>query len=55
MNANYGLTKDNAYPSDTTIISVTGINIDKIVLKRFEVGGRWFDDIVDNNLSREMD
>lgn len=53
INNIYCLTENNAYPSDTTLISVTGINTAKIILKRFEVGGRWFDDIVDNNLIRE--
>ncbi|SCH75898.1 Uncharacterised protein [uncultured Ruminococcus sp.] len=24
-----------------------------VIRRRFEVGGRWFDDIVDNNLNRE--
>jgi hypothetical protein len=24
-----------------------------IVIPRFEVGGRWFDDVVDNNRMRE--
>lgn len=53
MNRTYGLTGNNAYPDDCTIVSVTGIDLLKLVIPRFEVGGRWFDDIVDNNLSRE--
>ena len=53
MNSTYGLTGDNAYPNDTSIISVTNINIAKLILARFKVGGRWFDDIVDNNARRE--
>jgi hypothetical protein len=53
MNKCYGLTGDNAYPNDLNIVSVTNINQMAIVLKRFEVGGRWFDDIVGNNARRE--
>ena len=53
MNAVYELTGSNAYPNDCTIVSVTGIDQMKIVIPRFEVGGRWFDDIVDNNARRE--
>ena len=53
MNEQYGLSGDNAYPEDLTIVSVTDINQAAITLSRFEVGGRWFDDIVDNNARRE--
>ena len=53
MNAVYGLAGNNAYPNDCTLVSVTGIDQMKIVIPRFEVGGRWFDDIVDNNARRE--
>lgn len=49
MNATYGLTGNNAYPNDCTLVSVTGIDQMKIALPRFGVGGSWFDDIVDNN------
>lgn len=55
MNVIYGLTGSNAYPDDLTIISVTDIDQMAVVYPRFEVGGRWFDDIVDNNASRERD
>ena len=53
MNTTYGLTNDNAYSKDLTLISVTNINQMAICLPRFEVGGRWFDDIVLNNAMRE--
>ena len=53
MNEQYGLSGDNAYPEDCTIVSVTDINQMAITIPRFEVGGRWFDDIVDNNARRE--
>lgn len=49
MNNMYGLFGDNAYDNDLTIVSVIGIDLMKVALKRFSVGGRWFDDIVDNN------
>ena len=53
MNTVYGLTGRNTYPDDLSIVSVTEINQMKITIPRFEVGGRWFDDIVDNNAMRE--
>lgn len=53
MNEMYNLHGDNAYPNDLTIISVIDIDLLKIVTKRFLVGGRWFDDVVDNNVRRE--
>ena len=55
MNEQYGLSGNNAYAEDLTIVSVTDINQMAIVIPRFEVGGRWFDDIVDNNARREED
>lgn len=55
MNEIYGLTDTNAYPEDLTIVSVTDINTVKVALARFQVGGRWFDDIVSNNARREVD
>ena len=53
MNEAYGLSGDNAYPEDLTLVSVTDIDQIRITLARFEVGGRWFDDIVDNNARRK--
>ena len=49
MNTEYLLTDNKAYQEDLTIVSVIDIDSLKIALKRFSVGGRWFDDIVDNN------
>ena len=51
MNTEYNLIDNNAYKEDLTIVSVIDINSLKVALKRFSVGGRWFDDIVDNNAS----
>lgn len=56
MNENYGLTGDNAYNDDLTLISIKTEDIKQvnlIAIPRFEIGGRWFDDIVDNNAVRE--
>ena len=55
MNDTYGLTDDNAYHEDLNIVSITDINQVPIAIPRFEVGGRWFDDIVDNNIRRQED
>ena len=52
MNKVYGLTGDNAYPDDLHIVAVTEIAFGPIVLARFQIGGRWFNDIVDNNARR---
>ena len=56
MNNVYGLTGNNRYPSDCTIASVklTDMeNYSNIILPRFNIGGRWLDDIIANNLDRE--
>lgn len=53
MNELYDLHGDNAYDNDLTIVSVIDIDLVKVALKRFSVGGRWFDDIVDNNIRRK--
>ena len=56
MNDKYGLTGDNAYPDELNILSVpldAFENAGKIALPRMQIGGRWFDDIVDNNARRE--
>ena len=56
MNMAYGLTGNNAYQSDINIVAVKLSdmeNYNAVVLPRFGIGGRWFDDIVDNNARRE--
>ena len=56
MNTQYHLTNDNRYPDDLTILCIPLDNIEnstKLVSLRFDVGARWFDDVVDNNLRRE--
>lgn len=54
MNKSYSLKGTNAYPNDLTIVSISLEDIDSkpMIMKRFEIGARWFDDIVDNNASR---
>lgn len=56
MNENYGLTGDNAYNDELTLVSIKTDDIkqvNRIVIPRFEVGGKWFDDIVNNNATVE--
>ena len=56
MNEKYGLTVSNAYPDDLNFITVMLKDInysDNLAYKRFEIGGRWFDDIVGNNSYRQ--
>ena len=50
-----GLTGDNEYPEDLTILCIELDNIkdvSKLYIKKFEVGARWFDDIVNGNMER---
>ena len=56
MNEVYRLTDSNAYKDDLTIVSIKLEDIEdygKIVMPRFQIGARWFDDIVMNNAARE--
>lgn len=53
MNKIYKLDGKNAYETTLNIVALTGINTAKIVTARFQVGGRWFDDIVNNNKDRQ--
>ena len=51
MNRYYHLKEDNQYPDGINIICFkldTFQEIGKIAIVRFEIGGRWFDDVVDN-------
>lgn len=55
-NREWGLTGDNAYLDDVNIVSVKPDDMKewkKVVVSRFQVGGRWLDDIRDNNVRRE--
>ena len=58
MNLAYGLTGENAYKDDLAIfcIKLSDIkNVEKIFLPRFKIGGRWFDDVIDNNARRQKE
>jgi hypothetical protein len=52
MNEKYNLTGDNRYPDDLTFLTIP-----KFYNPMFKMlaGARWFDDIVTNNLEREME
>ena len=57
MNEYYNLSGTNAYNDDVTIVSVpleSNLGAMNLSIKKFEIGARWFDDIVDNNLDREL-
>ena len=57
MNRMYGLTGTNAYPeTDCTLVCVKLADMehsDRVTMPRFDIGGRWFTDIVDNNAWKE--
>lgn len=56
MNEKYHLTGDNRYSDDLTFMVVKLEDIEdvgKVALPRFEIGGRWFNDIVDKNARQE--
>jgi len=58
MNDHYGLTETNAYPDDLCIITFmpeTFKNYMAVAIPRFQIGGRWFDDVVENNRAHEED
>ena len=55
MNSVYNLKGSNAYKDELTIVSVKLSdlsNANAIIMPRCEIGGIWFDDIVDNNARR---
>lgn len=55
MNYYSDLRGDNAYPDDLNIMIVDSdtIEMGKIIMARFELRGRWLDDVIDNNERRE--
>ena len=57
MNRSYGLTGDNAYPeTDCTFVCIDLGDLERpmaLAIPRFQVGGRWLDDVIDNDLRRE--
>ena len=58
MNDWYELSGDNAYNKDLSIVSVDLKDLENpsaITLPRFNVGGRWLDDVIDNNVQRQKE
>lgn len=56
MNDVYELTGNNQYSNDLNLLSIdldNITNVEALVFVKFQVGARWFDDIVDNNRRRE--
>ena len=55
MNAEYGLTGNNAYPDDLRFLCfpLDGLDIGRLIVFKLIAADRWFDDIVDNNRRRE--
>ena len=57
MNREYHLTGTNAYPdTDCTLACVKLADMEnpnRVAIPRFQIGGRWFYDIVENNARRE--
>ena len=56
MNDVYHLTGNNAYPDDCTLVAIKLEDMDNasnVAIPRFDIGARWFDDIVANNAMRE--
>lgn len=57
MNREYHLTGTNAYPdTDCTLACIKLADMEqpkRVAIPRFQIGGRWFADIVDKNARRE--
>lgn len=57
MNEQYGLTGMNAYPAKNCNLVVMKLaDMEEpcaLALTRYNIGGRWFNDVVDNNAVRE--
>lgn len=59
MNREYGLTGTNAYPDNgCTLVCVKLADMEhpkRVAIPRFQIAGRWFTDICDNNARRERE
>ena len=57
MNREYHLTGTNAYPDKNCTLTCVKLadmeNPNRVAIPRFQIGGRWFYDIVENNARRE--
>lgn len=57
MNDSYNLSGSNRYKNDLNIVSIKlsdMVNPAKIIIPRFNIGGSWMDDIINNNIAREQ-
>ena len=56
MNEEFGLTGENKYDAELTFLAfpLDGLDVGKLAIFKLQMGDRWFDDVVDNNLSREL-
>jgi len=57
MNEYYELSGRNRYPDNFTFLAfpLNGLNMSKLAIFKLRMGDRWFDDIVDNSLDRDID
>ena len=58
LNEAWSLTGDNRYPDDLNIVAISFDQIafpGKLAIPRFNVGARWWSDILENNLRREQE
>ena len=55
LNDYYNLTGDNRYPQNLTFLAfpLTGLDISKLAIFKIKMRDCWFDDAIDNNLTRE--
>lgn len=58
MNKLYDLSGSNMYQDDCNIVSIKLSDMENcmaVSLPRFLIGGRWLDDIIDNNVRKEKE
>lgn len=58
MNKYYHLTGDNAYQDECNIVSIDLNDMEHfsaVIMPRFQIGARWLDDIIANNVRREKE
>lgn len=55
MNEQYGLTGTNTYKDDLSVVCISIEDLCAVPsgMQKYCMGARWFDDVVDNNASRE--
>ena len=57
MNREFGLSGENRYQDDITFLAfpLDGLDVGKLAIFKLQMGDRWFDDIVGNDLCREAE